>query len=1273
MAAKVTLFPNGRWLVWLVWLACAVCLLAGCPSKTTPVKVGSSPVATSEADSGQLELLKNRSVALLENGAVAGSSETALKMLNEAIEGFRKIARDAPQEVLGTQNLCVALLLQIQQALKPSGDSTSNSVTVNDPANAQAADVALTKVNLEQLEKEFKSSIEQLKRLAPNRPDPWVLESRYFHHIGEMVQSEKSLQQATNKADATADTFFQLIELLQANPAADKSAQVRPLYESAIKLWPSNLALTVGYLETLAKIEDDAAFGSQLAKCVAELAPFRSRTGSPLPKVLDNLQAAYAKKDWKVLRNQSRIIRNVLLVEVAYQNDIYLLRPHTLEYVTLRFDRGVQLPTQQPITGLNFELAPLGIGSSTVTAIAREDIDLDGRDDLVLAADKLVEVWTFTDQNPTRAFSAESQAPINGICLADLDHDFQYRAGSLPTPATPTSIDKKVRPDANLVDTDVDLIAFGSEGIELFENVLSAETKQRKWEKRPVPAEMAGIRGVRGVTAIDFDHDSDLDLVISADAGISLWSNRGDWTFADFSSYSTLPAAPNTGSAVLSFDADRNVLVDMFVGSDRLDAFPVMLANNLHGRYHPRDMNWPKELQGACFAMDAIDSNRDACWDLVSCGPKGVRLLTMKSPGRHSWIPDKLQPLSSTASLGLLTGDFNNDGYTDCLSWGADGLELFAGQSNGDLLKQSDSLKSAGSIIQAVTLDIEDDADEDIISLTKTGQLVLAKNLEGNKNQQLVVVLRADDDGSQRPRERCNMHGVGCLLELKSAGVYQSLIVRGTRTRFGLGQASGAELMRVLWTNGTPNNMFDVKNSSTVFDQQQLNGSCPYIYAWNGQRFEFVTDCLWAAPIGLQFGPGILAPFREWEYLKIDGTALQPKDGRYHLKLTEELWEATYFDTVELMAIDHRADIAVYTNEKVGPAEIAEHRIYTVERPIHPNVIDPQGQDISELVRTRDQRYTKTWRQGINQGLTERHWLEIDLNSHAPAQSAVQSTAANAADAALRQTDEKVLFLTGWIFPTCTSLNLAMAENPQRPESQPPSIQVPDGKGGWAEVIPFTGFPGGKTKTIAIDLKGKFLCDDHRVRLFSNMELCWDEVFYTQGEREPDTSSYRVIPLELRSAELGYRGFSEQRRQPANAPNYYDYNQVTQHSVWAPMSGAFTRYGDVLELLNSADDLQVVMGAGDEMSIEFAVPPEQPEQGWVRDFIIYNVGWDKDADLNTIVGQSVEPLPFRAMKSYPYAPDQAFPDTPAHKEYLRKYQTRVQNPGNFWNQIRDSL
>jgi hypothetical protein len=396
--------------------------------------------------------------------------------------------------------------------------------------------------------------------------------------------------------------------------------------------------------------------------------------------------------------------------------------------------------------------------------------------------------------------------------------------------------------------------------------------------------------------------------------------------------------------------------------------------------------------------------------------------------------------------------------------------------------------------------------------------------------------------------------------------------------------------------------------------------------------------------------------------LRIEGRLLQPRNGEYVLQITEELWEAAYFDSVQLLAVDHPPDIDIYTNEKVGPAEIADYKIHVVKQPQSPlRVVDSLGQDVSDVVARRDQKYSKTWDRGLNQGLTETHWLELDLGE-------------------LQDPSQVTLFLTGWMFPTSTSINLAMTENPLKPRQMPPSIWMPNAQGEWIETIPYAGFPGGKTKTIAIDLSNKFPCNDYRLRLVCNMELCWDEIFFTVGDQgiatlqpgvAPDRLPYRVVPLPLVHADLHYRGFSELVPQPFNAPKRFEYERVTRAALWPPMHGAFTRYGEVTELLTAPDDLQVVIGAGDEITLCFEAVPTTLPEGWVRDFVLTNIGWDKDADLNTIQGQQVEPLPFRAMTQYPYEPEQSFPDSELHRQFLDKYQTRQQWPIDFWHQVRE--
>jgi hypothetical protein len=128
-----------------------------------------------------------------------------------------------------------------------------------------------------------------------------------------------------------------------------------------------------------------------------------------------------------------------------------------------------------------------------------------------------------------------------------------------------------------------------------------------------------------------------------------------------------------------------------------------------------------------------------------------------------------------------------------------------------------------------------------------------------------------------------------------------------------------------------------------------------------------------------------------------------------------------------------------------------------------------------------------------------------------------------------------------------------------------------------------------------------------------------------------------------------------QRRQPER----FDYASWMPITEWNPTPGLYTRYGDVQPLLAGVDDLLVVMGSGDEARLTFdaaALPAVQP--GWRRDFLLLVDGWAKDADANTAFSQTVEPLPFHGMSSYPYPAGEHFPDDLLHTEYRKTYNIR---------------
>jgi hypothetical protein len=130
--------------------------------------------------------------------------------------------------------------------------------------------------------------------------------------------------------------------------------------------------------------------------------------------------------------------------------------------------------------------------------------------------------------------------------------------------------------------------------------------------------------------------------------------------------------------------------------------------------------------------------------------------------------------------------------------------------------------------------------------------------------------------------------------------------------------------------------------------------------------------------------------------------------------------------------------------------------------------------------------------------------------------------------------------------------------------------------------------------------------------------------------------------------------FSPDGRQPT----IYDYDLVESIPV-SRLSGCLTGYGDVTELLRKADDCMVLFGPGDEVSIAFdarQVPPLPA--GWKRSFVLRSWGFCKDCSPFTEAGETVEPLPFRAMNDYPPAKGDAYPQDAVHMNYRRTYNTR---------------
>jgi len=376
------------------------------------------------------------------------------------------------------------------------------------------------------------------------------------------------------------------------------------------------------------------------------------------------------------------------------------------------------------------------------------------------------------------------------------------------------------------------------------------------------------------------------------------------------------------------------------------------------------------------------------------------------------------------------------------------------------------------------------------------------------------------------------------------------------------------------------------------------------------------------------------------EYVRIPPAQLKQKEGRYELRVTNELEESTFIDRLQLIAVDHPAGTEVYPNE--GMSDPPKPFKLFVTRNARPPVsaVDDKGHDVLDLISRVDRRWPDDFEVDRVRGYAEEHSLTLKLNEKSKSQSP------NA---------KVLLLLTGWTNYAWSSDNVAASQAGK--SMKPPALQVKDKTGTWRTVIEDIGIPVGRPQTVTVDLREKFLSDDREVRIVTNMRIYWDQILVDTSN---GPSSLRINRLDPMRADLHWRGFSEEMTVDGREPFGYDYRNVTFTSPWKVMTGQYTREGDVRELLLRSDDMFVIGRPGDEISLSFdggLLPPL--DGGWQRTFLLYADGFSKEMDINSASPDQLAPMPFHGMSRYPYSWPEHYPLTGARRRYIETYNTRT--------------
>lgn len=1203
--------------------------------------------------------LKNRAVAELENEHQGDVAVPA--------EAFAKIAAAVPGDPLGARDLVIFRVLDLKR------DPSNKDLKPSDGHAAEGGEAKLTESEKQEIFErklaDARQAIAALRKVEPEAISTDVLEARI--DFAEAVKSTdidqktqllydglERLKRAAETAATDAALWYEVYSTIETNHM-DQAELAEKAAERAYAAAPDNIAAVLAHLIRSAKRRDPKCAellteAKPVLEPLADAINLTDASDTDAAELLANCRDLAEKKDFKQLEKALTVLDNVVKTRDVVRSDRQRLNRHELDFTLFQFRDepaivarvvGAAKTTDDSAAkphAITFAkpTRPVARGDKKLIAAQLHDINLDGRLDIVAAHNQGIEVW-LQSADATFELASEIETPtgVRGFLAIDLER-YDENSGKanfgdnpplavsqLPEGAKGnTAYVGCVRSNGRCEMGPLDFVVYGDFGVEVFQNELDIPGKALTFSRREQNETLKAVRDVHLAVAVDFDHDSDLDLVLAGKQGIQLWSNLGIFRFRDVSKWSRLPPTDLGITSIVAVDWDRDLDIDFIVAGEDKQSIGI-LENMRHGIVHWRsfadDASFAALAPSKHLAVAELDGN--VSWDLVSAGEGAVhRVLTATHAG------PAVRPISETqyetAAAQMIVFDANHDAIQDVIAISSDGqLSTLQGTADGGFLEHRLVGQVANNAALSVDCgDIDGDGDLDLLAVDNQGIVVVKNKLLTSPDKpvdgagwiSLCAVGLADNKG------RNNNNGIGSLVEVRGGGRYQAQVVTRQHTHFGIGAQRQADIVRIVWPNGMPQTLVRPGANQMLCEHAILKGSCPYLYAFNGERIEFVTDCLWAAPIGMQVTEGVLAPCRPWEYILVPGESLAPKNGQYEIKITEELWEATYLDHVELIAVDHPADVEVYSNEKVGPPDIAAYKVHTVRQRRYPlSAVDQQGRDVLPKLSKRDNVFLRPWDRQIQQGRVEPHFIELDLGELAREG---------------KSPEQITLFLTGWVFPTDVTINISLSQNPELDGPRFPYVLTPDADGNWREAQAFVGFPGGKTKTIAIDLSKAFATNDYRVRVASTGQLYWDEAFFTVDEAPAEV---RTNTMSVAEADLHYRGFSRIVPQPDHAPDYYDYRRVVKSSQWAPMAGQFTDYGAVANFLTAEDDFILCMGAGDEVTIRFdgSQLPELPS-GWKRDFLLHAVGWDKDADLHTICGQMVEPLPYVSMATYPPLP-----------------------------------
>ena len=717
-------------------------------------------------------------------------------------------------------------------------------------------------------------------------------------------------------------------------------------------------------------------------------------------------------------------------------------------------------------------------------------------------------------------------------------------------------------------------------------------------EGRVLPSNLITDTVCQSVRVIDADHDGDLDVLTAGPEGIQILHNDMNGGFVSYVFQSEL-SLDTPVVQILAEDLDRDRDVDLILVGN--SASNDVLRNELTWRYEAFSGLEEFESQ-AIIAVTALDVDVDGRLELISASNEGT--LDVWKFGDPAWTRRSLEYVEGDVRA-LDAHDFDGDGRSDLFVVKRDGFAVIDPRTSAVLAEER-----LEDLQVALPIYVTAESGPAVITASSKGVHLFPP---GEGRHPFLSIYPSGKTSADQMRS--NASGIGTYIKLRAdtrwavassfshySGASQSLMP----IMFGSGGADQADYAELLWSDGVTQSEIALNFAELhrIDEIQRQLASCPVVFVWNGEKYEFVSDVLGVAALGYFAEPGVTTPVRTRERLLLPDGMLQPRAGKFEVKIGEPMEEILYLDSATLLYFDVPLTWSMTLDERLNiksatPSSepIFFHEIY---EPIR--AATHIESDVLEDLTKRDLR-------AVDPGPVDPRFIGL---------LASEASLTIEFNGPLPETDA-VLVADGWVeFPySQTSFAAYQAEASYRA----PTIEARDHDGVWHIVSEEFGFPGGMPRQMALPLPTLPIGTD-ALRFRSNLEIYWDRIRIVKARSLSEVSRQRISPDR---AVVRASGFAHRTTGPQRTP-YYDYDIRQANGDAKHATGFYTAMGDASELVEETDSAVAIVGSGEEVHLEFSVP-DSPMVGYRRYYALEFQGWAKDMDLYTETGDTVEPLP----------------------------------------------